>query len=442
MVCARCGKEYPDGSGNCPFCNAVNDAVSAGQAPASPSLQADPHITASAPIGRTEVTGKKVSGSVIAVFVIAALVVAGFFVYWFLPANRYSRYMESGIKSVSANDYLNASESFKKALEIYPQDMNAADALSAMYTEIIGRCYSSLDLGNYEEALEDARLANAIMDRSFLNEEDMDPDFNLYMVYSEWAYKEALSGNVDVSEEIIRRAEEEGISAKYVSQIRNDSKDGTAVFSIVKDLEAASKDAMEANSVQDHAAVFRILETYLDRLVSYVSDHGRRCPLTVTVDDKEINWSYSERYDAAQLTFKGSRQGVNDSAYCDTYFCSGITKGAPSYEFFSSKWKNGDPDGDFYEIDFNGDPSESGDSNCVILTGTVKEGLYDGDVDHRSRGNIYHMKFVMGKVVVLDTVDPNGEARNVIGYTDDRNYWLSYSDAQLESTFGIRALAE
>ena len=50
------------------------------------------------------------------------------------------------------------------------------------------------------------------------------------------------------------------------------------------------------------------------------------------------------------------------------------------------------------------------------------------------------MKFDNGKVQVLDTVDPNGDTGYVVGYTSDKNYWITFKESGLNGSYGVRYL--
>lgn len=447
MICSNCGRDIPDGSIACPVCGeylaapegslkvtenlaAMAEDMSEDGAPA---VREDDDRTAA---GTQEPVPAKGHGrrNPVWVFLSALAVIAGLTVYWFLPSNRYARIMDKAYRYLMERDYVSASGQYYKALEIYPEDETAREGIAVMYEETVARYVNAVSAGKFEEALDLAREANLIN-----RDPALDRDRNLYEVYSAWIRSRAELGLDQEADSILELASGEIGNAGYTDAIRKDVGNIRAYRAIAEKIRDASAAALECDRRKDYRGVFGIMSDNLDDLISYSTEYGQGYPLMVVSGGTDYLWTYSKENSCVQLTIKGFRNGEADAGCCDTYYISGISD-IPEFEFFCCAKDRGVPQGEFYEIDFASDPVVS-DANFVI-SGTVKDGLYDGTQTISLNGKTYTADFTAGKITVKDTVDPNGESSNVVAYTADGNSWLSYPDYLLESSFGIRYIHE
>ena len=107
----------------------------------------------------------------------------------------------------------------------------------------------------------------------------------------------------------------------------------------------------------------------------------------------------------------------------------------------SGEWSEGAPNGTFRENMYT--MFSDGTTERVLITSNVHNGLYDGEVTYDYEDDdIYYATFENGKVVVIDTVDPNGKESNVIAYNADRSAWIFRRDDAAESLEGIIGFEE
>ena len=382
-------------------------------------------------------TGLKVF---LALLLIAALAVGGYFVYQNLPAQKVKRYKEAASEAIAAGDLLEASVQYKNALDIEPADEESISALLMMHNMIRQDAVDAAQMGLYAEAVEQMKLANSIL----IEPEEKNLQ-DLADIYFEWVGVLAYSGDEDKANTVLASAKADGISADNISLIEENMKR----FSNLHRIEAAAEELTDTivatNGGDKYEDMFSILIGMAPEIASYQESFGGILPIVCKYDNgnKAVIWRYSKDRDSIQFYIGDITGDSVENGIGDLYFYRGLSGSTVSYEYFSSEWVNGTPNGAFQEITFDGAPDSFAEEDCGYVSGNVKDGHYDGDIrNKRSGGHTFNMKFDNGKVIVLDTVDPNGEECNVVGYTDDQNTWITMNDDRLNGTYGLRYLVE
>ena len=378
-------------------------------------------------------TGLKVF---LALLLIAALAVGGYFVYQNLPAQKVKRYKEAASEAIASGDLLEASVQYKNALDIEPADEESITALLMMHDMVRQNAVDAAQMGLYAEAVEQMKLANSIL----IEPEEKNLQ-DLADIYYEWVGVLAYSGDEEKANTVLASANADGISADNISLIEENLKRFAGLHRTEAHLEEVSGTLVDLNEQKNYAEIFSIMEGEAADIAAYHETYGGSYPIVSIYENgtKAVIWNFNMDRDAIQVYIGDINSEAVQNGVGDTYYKKGIFKDSVEYEFFSSEWKGGQPNGQFTEISFNGEPDVPSDENSNIVTGTVKDGHYDGDIQNRRNGKVFNMKFDNGKVIVLDTIDPNGEESNVVGYTDDQNTWIYWNDeARLSGTYGLR----
>lgn len=379
-------------------------------------------------------TGKKNKGLIAAL--LAVLVLAGaFLVYWNLPGTKFGRYVKQAGEAMQSEDYAKAAALYHQALDIRPDDQASIDALKEMYEAVQMQAVTEVNEARFEEAISHVRLMEAI-----LPEETENNEYAMYDVYSTWISAEAEAGNFDTVQTLLARAESD-LSEDYTEEVNTLAVNIRERMTLAETLRSSAANVKNYNSNGDFKGVYSELLNDLEYLKRYLELEGD-LPFAVSENgDSGVVFYYDPVRDAAQVYVGGLIDGRVESGYADTYYVSNVSSASRSYEYFSADaWYAGRPGGNFKEINFKSEPDTPSESNCDIVTGTLSDGKYNGDIANNRNGRTYYMKFDNGKVQVLDTVDPNGDTGYVVGYTSDKNYWITFKESGLNGSYGVRYL--
>jgi uncharacterized Zn finger protein (UPF0148 family) len=411
--------------------------ASADTVPETAAAEVSPFASQPVPAAENKAPKKRNGLKVfLALLLIAALAVGGYFVYQNLPAQKVKRYKEAASEAIAAGDLLEASVQYKNALDIEPADEESISALLMMHNMIRQDAVDAAQMGLYAEAVEQMKLANSIL----IEPEEKNLQ-DLADIYYEWVGVLAYSGDEEKANTVLASAKADGISADNISLIEENLKRFAGLHRTEAHLEEVSGTLVDLNEQKNYAEIFGIMEEEAADIAAYHETYGGSYPIVSIYENgtKAVIWNFNMDRDAIQVYIGDINSEAVQNGVGDTYYKKGIFKDSVEYEFFSSEWKGGQPNGQFTEISFNGEPDVPSDENSTMVTGTVKDGHYDGDIQNRRNGKVFNMKFDNGKVIVLDTVDPNGEESNVVGYTDDQNTWIYWNDeARLSGTYGLR----
>lgn len=411
--------------------------ASADTVPETAAAEVSPFASQPVPAAENKAPKKRTGLKVfLALLLIAALAVGGYFVYQNLPAQKVKRYKEAASEAIAAGDLLEASVQYKNALDIEPADEESISALLMMHNMIRQDAVDAAQMGLYAEAVEQMKLANSIL----IEPEEKNLQ-DLADIYYEWVGVLAYSGDEEKANTVLASAKADGISADNISLIEENLKRFAGLHRTEAHLEEVSGTLVDLNEQKNYAEIFGIMEGEAADIAAYHETYGGSYPIVSIYENgtKAVIWNFNMDRDAIQVYIGDINSEAVQNGVGDTYYKKGIFKDSVEYEFFSSEWKGGQPNGQFTEISFNGEPDVPSDENSTMVTGTVKDGHYDGDIQNRRNGKVFNMKFDNGKVIVLDTVDPNGEESNVVGYTDDQNTWIYWNDeARLSGTYGLR----
>jgi tetratricopeptide (TPR) repeat protein len=405
--------------------------------PEVPQPPVQPYTGApAAPIQNAVKNAGKKKGKGLLAGLLAVVVLAGaFLVYWNLPDTKYGRYTKQAVSAVENADYETAVDFYRKALEVRPDDDNVLSALNDLYDDVQYRAVEAVYDSRYEDAVNDVKLMAYILPEQTENNE-----YAMYDVYRSWVNEEAQKGNFDVVQTVLSRADAD-LTPEYSDLVNDLAVNIREMLTIEETLRGSVDSITQFNSAKDYKGVFSTLISNLDLLKKYY-DLGGELPFAVPGSGSTgVMFYYDEGRDAAQLYIGGIADGNSESGYADTYYVSNASTSSRQYEYFSAEnWSGGRPNGKFTEINFRSEPETPTDSNSDTVTGVLNEGKYEGEIANRRNGKTYYMKFDYGKVQVLDTVDPNGDSGNVVGYTSDKNSWITFRDSGLTGSYGVRYL--
>ena len=380
--------------------------------------------------------GKKKGKGLIAALLAVVILAGAFLVYWNLPDTKYGRFTKQAVSAAQSSDYEKAADLYRKALEVRPDDGDVMSAMNDLYDEVQYRAVEAVYDGRYEDAVNDVKLMAYILPEQTDNNE-----YAMYDVYRSWVSEEAQKGNFDVVQTVLGRADTD-LTPEYSNLVNDLAVNIREMLTIEETLRGTVDSITQLNSAKDYNGVFSTLVSNLDLLRKYY-DLGGDMPFAVPDSGSTgVMFYYDEGRDAAQVYIGGIVDGNSESGYADTYYVSNASTSSRQYEYFSAEnWSNGRPNGKFTEINFKGEPGTPNDSNSDTVTGVLNEGKYEGEIANKRNGKTYYMKFDYGKVQVLDTVDPNGDSGNVVGYTSDKNSWITFKDSGLTGSYGVRYLS-
>ena len=404
-----------------------------GSAPAA-ETPVNPYTSAAAAPPQPEKSGGKKKGKGILAALLAVVLIAGLFlVYWNLPNTKFGRYTKQAAEAYGNGDYDTATDLYNKALEIHPDDIDTQNALVDMYNEVQDEAVGALEEMRYEDAIAGVHLMQKISPSDAENNE-----YAMFDIFYTWIYDEAEKGNFDALQSILDRAGTE-LTPEYSEELNIDVANIREKISLEEQFRTAASAILDCNANKDFKGVYDQIEGILDSMKRY-TDLGGELPYVLTDSEKSgVELNYDAGRDAAQAYIGGLIDGYLKSGQADTYYIEKVSS-SPSYEYFTADgWFAGRPNGNFTEITFNGEPGTPTTENCAEVSGVIKDGKYDGEItNRRSSGSTFYMQFDRGTVKVLDTVDPNGDPGNVVGYTSDKNSWITFKDSGLTGSYGVR----
>lgn len=407
--------------------------VQNGSAPAA-ETPVNPYTSAAAVPPQTEKSGGKKKGKGILAALLAVVLIAGLFlVYWNLPNTKFGRYTKQAAEAYGNGDYVTATDLYNKALEIHPDDIDTQNALVNMYNEVQNEAVGALEEMRYEDAIADVHLMQKISPSDAENNE-----YAMFDIFYTWINDEAEKGNFDTLQSILDRAGTE-LAPEYSEELNIEVANIREKISLEEQFRTAASAILDCNTSKDFEGVYDQIEGILDSMKRY-TDLGGELPYVLPDSENSgVELNYDAGRDAAQAYIGGLIDGYLKSGSADTYYIEKISS-SPSYEYFTADgWFAGRPNGNFTEITFNGEPGTPTTENCAEVSGVIKDGKYDGEItNRRSSGSTFYMQFDYGTVKVLDTVDPNGDPGNVVGYTSDKNSWITFKDSGLTGSYGVR----
>ena len=407
--------------------------VQSGSAPAA-ETPVNPYTSAAVAPPQPEKSGGKKKGKGILAALLAVVLIAGLFlVYWNLPNTKFGRYTKQAAEAYGNGDYDTATDLYNKALEIHPDDIDTQNALVDMYNEVQDEAVGALEEMRYEDAIAGVHLMQKISPSDAENNE-----YAMFDIFYTWIYDEAEKGNFDALQSILDRAGTE-LTPEYSEELNIEVANIREKISLEEQFRTAASAILDCNASKDFKGVYDQIEGILDSMKRY-TDLGGSLPYVLTDSEKSgVELNYDAGRDAAQAYVGGLIDGYLKSGHADTYYIEKVSS-SPGYEYFSAdEWFAGRPNGKFTEITFNGEPGTPTDDNCAEVNGVLKDGKYDGEItNRRSGGKTYYMQFENGTVKVLDTIDPNGDPGNVVGYTSDKNGWITFKDSGLTGSYGVR----
>ncbi len=377
--------------------------------------------------------GKKRGGSKTAIIaiVLLALIAGGILIYRNLPETRFKRYMKNALEAYTGGDFITASEQYQMALEIHPDSEEALMNIEDMYDIVLERAYVASAEGRFEEGVQEARSLQKIKP-----DDEVENNQALYDAYSLWVMDLVENGTREEAEALISRAQEE-LSSGDIEQIRNNAEIVYQLKDLEHQLTLEAEALAQPDEDMDIISVFAGLEYSADIMQEYRS-LGGTLPYVVLNEDGRSGTEFNMNDKGNVQVYIGELvAGRIKSGHGRTYFISGRGSDSASYEFFESDWTANDPSGTFLEYDYSGSPDSK---PTGVISGVLYNGYYNGSIVNQRGDHTYNMKFSYGKVEVLDTTDPNGDRNNVVGYTDDKNNWLIFSDSALNSKYGVRYL--
>jgi len=400
--------------------------------PAAVTPEAVPQTAESPYAAPPQKTEKKSKRPLIIALLTVVVLAAAFFVYWNLPANRLSRALTAAAEKYEAGSYAESAEYCRKALEIEPENEDALALVDTMYSNTVDTFNNHLDSGLYEEARGDADMLIAI-DPSATD----DYGYALELVYSDWVEELAGSGQLDQADLVLARADSDtAVTDESMEHINESYQRGSTRYSAYTSLGSEGASIAGYIGQGDYYNAILALEDAANDLGVYLSADGT-VPVVIETGDGK-GYEYNSNSSALQFYFgdiaDGMRNGEGVLIFIKNYGTS-----SPSYEVVQTTWDDGDANGAAIEINYRASGGEVTNEVSNKVEGVLVGGYYDGDIAQTvSSGNTYYMKFENGKVVVLDTVDPNGDECNVVGYTEDKNAWVTFSDDSLNGNYGVR----
>ena len=368
--------------------------------------------------------------TVAAIIAAVVFIAVGVLVYNNLPESRFKRYIKKARTAYETGSYTEAAEIYHKALVIHEDSEVVLAGLDELYGTVADLSAAAYMSGRFETGVEEAKTLFVI--KPDATEQNIDV---LETAYRSWALYLAEQGTETEVDALLEQASSD-LPQNSIERIRHETDNVYQLKTLSAKLSEIAETIKTADAGSDHASVFRMLEEAYPLLTEFRERDGN-VPVRFPDDGGESGTEFNTDGSSIQVYVGGLSSGRVRNGEARTYFISSASSGSASYEFFESVWAENDPKGEFRELDYGDGP---GEAPTGVITGTVNEGHYDGEIRH-TRGDVtYNMRFSNGKVEVLDTVDPNGDSNNVVGYTDDGDNWLVFSDSTLSSIYGVKYL--
>ena len=362
-----------------------------------------------------------------ALVVLAAAAFAGW--YWYnLPNNVYSRYMSGALKAVEQGDVYTAAVDFNEALKVRPESLQASEQLDRLYSETYSLTYEYMDKQMFSEAHDQAKLLDAIHPAEAENNTAILKD-----VFMEWAAASTRTGNDQDIQHVLDMASSE-LSRENYTDVENSARAAKAGYEYADFFMNSGERLMELNSGNDRAGVFAQLDSMLSQVKEYAGksgsfpvrlgtdSQGREAAIYYTSD--QLLQLYIGKFDSA-----GNRTGDAFS-----YIITTASDGSKEYGSYSASWNSDRPNGNIDYHDFAGNYSGA---ERMTVRGSAVNGYFDGNVSMlASDGYTYGVSFTSGTVKVLADTAPDGQ-KNVIGYANDGERWLCWSDDQISRLHGV-----
>ena len=362
-----------------------------------------------------------------ALVVLAAAAFAGW--YWYnLPNNVYSRYMSGALKAVEQGDVYTAAVDFNEALKVRPESLQASEQLDRLYSETYSLTYEYMDKQMFSEAHDQAKLLDAIHPAEAENNTAILKD-----VFMEWAAASTRTGNDQDIQHVLDMASSE-LSRENYTDVENSARAAKAGYEYADFFMSSGERLMELNSGNDRAGVFAQLDSMLSQVKEYAGksgsfpvrlgtdSQGREAAIYYTSD--QLLQLYIGKFDSA-----GNRTGDAFS-----YIITTASDGSKEYGSYSASWNSDRPNGSIDYHDFAGNYTGA---ERMTVRGSAVNGYFDGNVSMlASDGYTYGVSFTSGTVKVLADTAPDGQ-KNVIGYANDGERWLCWSDDQISRLHGV-----
>lgn len=382
-----------------------------------------------APITESRGSGGGKAAAII--LVVLALLAGGFLIYRNLPESKFKRYMKSALESYTTGDYTAAAESYYKALEIHPDSEEALMNIEDMYETVKDRALAASAEGRFEDSVNESRTLFRI--KPDAEEDNLS---TLESAYGVWTMYLVKNGTKEDVEELIGIAQQE-LPSESITKIRKRSEEMYHLMDLESQMTEIADTVRASDSIGDVSSVFHTLENVYS-LMSEYRESGGALPFAALDEGGLTGVEFNmDSKDNIQIYIGELASGRVKTGNGRTYYISGIGTSGASYEFFEASWQANDPNGAFVEMDYGSGPDSA---PTGILSGVLYNGFYNGAIKN-TRGELtYNMSFSYGKVEVLDTTDRNGDRNNVVGYTEDKNNWLVFSDSALNGKYGVRYL--
>lgn len=385
------------------------------------------------PVKEAPVPEKKKNRTPLLIGIAAALLAAGILIYNVLPSTRFNRAVKAAEQYYADSNYLSAVEEYEKALALRPADPDISfDAASV----ICARAEELFFDGEYEAVLE-------MVERDLpLLSEEAQPLVEDYAGYAyDYIAQELIDEeNFAAARDRVQEGIDKGYDLDFVMNkidraeqqqiaLKNDREFLTEVAGLL------DKDDYEGalNTFRD-----KYSQILIDNLASDLSGG-------VIVDVpggkfKQIGLFYDDYYHTVYYgDFKGSDREGTGSVYL--VYSPGSTFTYKTSTYCIGDWKNNKPNGamkEYMKI-YSGDELQLD----AVITSTVKDGLYNGDVEEVRDGESFYGTYTEGKVNVIDETDPNGEANRVVMYNSDRSRWIFYRNSEAYNySFGMLGFGE
>ena len=390
----------------------------------------NPYTGATAPqVPAQQKTEKKKSKLPLVAIIAVVAIVAGFLIYQNLPSTKFKKYVAKGDELYAQNEYVSAAENYYKALQIDPDDSTLWQQIDNMYDATEDLIIEQCTQGLYADAL------NSCRDLAAIDPAGSDNEYAYAYTYDSWISDLILKGDVAGAEEVLELSYDNVTNAEYLNTLENKVTNAKRVKSLGDEMGSHAAAIAQADADGDIAKVFDFLASNATTLIDYYQLSGNFYCSDLG-NGRGVLWLYNPTRNAAELYVGGIKDGMSRDGEGHSYYITNLNLKA--YEYFEATWANDQPNGPFMEASFHDEPGEVTTSNSYIVSGNVVNGYYDGEITNQRGQYTYIMKFSMGKVQVLDTVDPNGETNNVVGYTADKNNWLIFSDSGLDGNYGVR----